>query len=269
VARGLRKRYGRREVVRGVDLELGRGEIVALFGPNGAGKTTTFYMVVGFIRPNAGRISLLIGPASVLIALVIGAVFGGISGYFGRWVDMLLQRVLEVLQSFPTLPLLLALSAILPADLPNWARVVGIIVIFGGIGWTGLARVLRGQFLALREVEFVTAAQALGASDLRIVLKHILPNTMSYLIVTATLTIPTVIIVESTLSFLNQGIREPLVSWGLLLNVAMQQMVLVLQSYPWNLIPGVFIVVTVLLFNFLGDALRDALDPFTVVSETE
>ncbi len=226
---------------------------VFLFGTDIWGRDLFTRTLIG------GRISLLIGPASVLIALLLGSFFGGISGYFGRWVDMFLQRVLEVLQSFPTLPLLLALSAILPPNLPNWARVVGIVLIFGGIGWTGLARVLRGQFLALREVEFTLAARAMGASSLRIIFKHLLPNTMSYLIVSATLAIPGLIIAEATLSFLGLGIQEPLTSWGELLNDA--QDTAVLRNYPWLIIPGIFIVVAVLAFNFMGDALRDAVDP--------
>ena len=230
---------------------------VFLFGTDVQGRDLFTRTLVG------GRISLLIGPASVLIALVIGAFFGGISGYFGRWVDMLLQRVLEVLQSFPTLPLLLALSAILPANLPNWARVVGIIVIFGGIGWTGLARVLRGQFLALREMEFALAARALGASHLRVIFRHLLPNTFSYLIVSATLAIPGLIIAEATLSFLGLGIKEPLTSWGELLSDAQEWSAL--STHPWLMIPGVFIVIAVLAFNFMGDALRDAVDPHSRV----
>lgn len=206
-----------------------------------------------------GRISLAIGPAVVLITLIVGAFFGGISGYFGGWVDMALQRIIEVLQSFPTLPLYLALSAILPANLPNAWRVVGIIVIFSLVGWTGLARVLRGQFLALREEEFALAARAMGASHLRVIFRHLLPNSMSYLIVSATLAIPGLIIAEATLSFLGFGIKEPMTSWGELLSDAQEWSVL--STHPWLMIPGIFIVVAVLAFNFMGDALRDAVDP--------
>ena len=237
---------------------------IFLFGTDWNGRDIFTRTLVG------GRTTLLISLIVVVLSLLIGIPVGGVSGYRGGWTDSVVQKIIELFMGVPRLALLLALSIILDArQVDPEIRIWGISLLLALVSWAPVARVIRGQFLALREVEFVTAAQALGASDLRIVLKHILPNTMSYLIVTATLTIPTVIIVESTLSFLNQGIREPLVSWGLLLNVAMQQMVLVLQSYPWNLIPGVFIVVTVLLFNFLGDALRDALDPFTVVSETE
>jgi peptide/nickel transport system permease protein len=172
---------------------------------------------------------------------------------------MALQRIIEVLQSFPTLPLYLALSAILPANLPNWARVAGIIIIFSLVGWTGLARVLRGQFLALREEEFALAARAMGASHLRVIFRHLLPNSMSYLIVSATLAIPGLIIAEATLSFLGFGIKEPMTSWGELLNDAQEWSAL--STHPWLMIPGIFIVIAVLAFNFMGDALRDAVDP--------
>lgn len=228
---------------------------VFLFGADYQGRDLFTRTLIG------GRISLMIGPAVVIIIIVLGSLVGGISGYFGGWVDMAIQRVIEVLQSFPTLPLYLALGAILPADLPNSARVIGIILIFGLVGWTGLARVLRGQILALREQEFALAARAMGASHLRIIGKHLLPNTMSYLIVSATLTIPGIIIGEATLSFLGLGIKEPLTSWGLLLSDAQDWSAL--SSHPWLMIPGFFIVVAVLAFNFMGDALRDAVDPYS------
>jgi len=207
------------------------------------------------------RISLYIGPLAVILSLVIGIFFGGLSGYYGRWVDMLIQRMIEVLQSIPALPLLLALAAILPPDLPNSARFFGIVIIFSILGWTGLARVLRGQFLALREEEFALAAKAMGASDLRVIFRHLLPNAMSYLIVSATLAIPGLIIAEATLSFLGLGIKEPMTSWGELLNDA--QDMSALEFHPWLMIPGIFIVIAVLAFNFMGDALRDAVDPYT------
>jgi len=217
-----------------------------------------------------GRTTLMISMVVVLLALFIGVPLGGISGYRGGRTDSVIQKIIELIMGIPRLALLLALSVILEVrQVPPEVRLWGIAFLLAFVSWAPIARVIRGQFLALREMDFVTAAEALGASDMRIILKHILPNAMSYLIVTATLTIPTVIIVESTLSFLGFGIREPLVSWGFLLNIAMQQMTLVLNNYPWELIPGVFIVVTVLLFNFMGDALRDAVDPFTVVSEVE
>ncbi len=230
---------------------------VFLFGTDIWGRDLFTRTLIG------GRISLAIGPAVVLITIILGAFFGGLSGYFGGWVDMLMQRVIEVLQSFPTLPLYLALSAILPANLPNWARVAGIIAIFSVVGWTGLARVLRGQLLALREMEFALAARAMGASHLRVIFRHLLPNTFSYLIVSATLAIPGLIIAEATLSFLGLGIKEPLTSWGELLSDAQEWSAL--STHPWLMIPGVFIVIAVLAFNFMGDALRDAVDPYSRV----
>ena len=237
---------------------------IFLFGADWNGRDIFTRTLVG------GRTTLLISLIVVVISLLVGVPVGGLSGYQGGWTDSVIQKIIELIMGVPRLALLLALSIILDArQIDPELRIWGFSLLLSFVSWAPVARVIRGQFLALREVDFVTAAQALGASDMRIILKHVLPNTMSYLIVTATLTIPTVIIVESTLSFLGYGIREPLVSWGLLLNIAMQQMILVLQSYPWNLIPGAFIVITVLLFNFLGDALRDALDPFTIVSEAE
>jgi len=211
---------------------------------------------------SGGRVSLAIGPAVLIFSLFIGILLGGISGYYGRGVDMIIQRFIEILQSFPALPLFLALAAILPADMPNSARFIGIVLIFSLLGWTVQARVLRGQFLALRENEFTLAAKALGSTDLRVIFRHMLPNAMSYVIVSATLAIPGLIIAEATLSFLGLGIKEPMTSWGELLNDAQQWAVL--ESRPWLLLPGVFILISVLAFNFLGDALRDAVDPHTI-----
>ncbi|MBI1730776.1 ABC transporter permease [Candidatus Acetothermia bacterium] len=208
-----------------------------------------------------GRVSLAIGPAVLIFSLFVGILLGGISGYYGRWVDMLIQRLIEVLQSFPALPLFLALAAVLPPSLPNSYRFWGIVLIFSLLGWTFQARVLRGQFLALREQEFTLAAKAMGSSDLRVIFRHLLPNAISFVIVSATLAIPSLIIAEATLSFLDLGIKEPMTSWGALLNGAQQWSVLMSRS--WLMIPGIFIVVTVLAFNFLGDALRDAIDPYS------
>ena len=211
---------------------------------------------------SGGKVSLSIGPAVLVFSLFIGILLGGLSGFYGSWVDMLIQRFIEILQSFPALPLFLALSAILPDDLPNSAQFLGIILIFSLLGWTVQARVLRGQFLALRENEFTLAAKAMGSSDMRVIFRHLLPNAMSYVIVSATLAIPGLIIAEATLSFLGLGIKDPMTSWGLLLNDAQQWSVL--EYKPWLIIPGFFILVSVLAFNFLGDALRDAVDPHTV-----
>jgi peptide/nickel transport system permease protein len=204
------------------------------------------------------QVSLTVGLIGILISFSIGIVVGGISGYYGGLVDGLIQRLLEVLLSFPRLPLLLALATVIPANWPSTWVYMGIVAVLALIGWAGLARVVRGQVLATREVEYVQAAQALGARDLRVVLRHVLPNITSYLVIAATLALPGYILGESALSFLCLGINEPMTSWGLLLADA--QSFEALSLYPWLLTPGALIVLSVLAFNFVGDALRDALD---------
>ena len=209
-----------------------------------------------------GRVSLSVGVFGILLSFVIGIIIGGISGFYGGWIDNLIQRFIELLRSFPRIPLWLALSMILP---PQWSSVkiyFGIITVLSFIGWTGIARVVRGQFLSYRDKDFVEAARALGASDFKVMFRHILPNTISYLIVAATLSFPGMILAESSMSFLGLGIKEPMTSWGLLLKQA--QKMSVLKDSPWLLIPGLFIIITVLAFNFVGDALRDAIDPYAV-----
>lgn len=208
-----------------------------------------------------GRVTLSVGVFGIIVSFVIGIVMGGISGYYGGWVDNIIQRLIELLRSFPRIPLWLALSMILP---PTWSSVkvyFGVVTILAFLDWTGLARVVRGQFLNLRSKEFVEGAVALGVSDAGIIFRHILPNIMSYLIVTATLSFPGMIIGESSISFLGLGIKEPMTSWGLLLKDAQSMDVLLMQ--PWLMIPGLFIIVSVLAFNFMGDALRDAFDPYS------
>lgn len=204
------------------------------------------------------QVSLTVGVIGVLISFAIGIVLGGISGYFGGWVDGLIQRTTEVLLSIPRIPILMALSTIIPASWPSTYVYLGIIAVLAFIGWAGLARVVRGQVLAAREVDYVVAARALGAGNMRIILRHIVPNLTSYLIVTATLALPGYIVGESALSFLGLGIKEPMASWGLLLKDA--QNFQSLNLYPWLLIPGILIFISVLAYNFLGDALRDAAD---------
>jgi len=206
-----------------------------------------------------GRISLIIGVLAISITIPIGMLVGGISGYFGGWADIGIQRGIEVIQAIPGIYLLLTLAAILPANLPGTTRFLMIVVVLSAIGWGGLARLIRGMVLSIKQTEFVLAARAIGLGDLRIIVRHILPNTLSLVIVVATLAIPGAIIGESALSFLGLGIQEPMPSWGNLLSAA--QTVQVMTQYPWLLIPGAFIFLTVLCYNFLGDGVRDAFDP--------
>lgn len=207
------------------------------------------------------RISLTVGLIGVSISLVLGLVLGGIAGYYGGWPDSLIQRVIEMLRSFPELPLWMALSAALPVDWSPLLVYFGITVILGFLDWTGLARAVRSKLLALREEDFVTAARLMGAPPKRIIARHLLPNFMSHIIASATLTIPGMILGETALSFLGLGLRAPITSWGVLLAEAQNINVVVL--YPWLLLPVVPVILVVLAFNFLGDGLRDAADPYS------
>ncbi len=206
-----------------------------------------------------GRISLSIGIVGVLVSFTIGAIIGGISGYFGGIVDNILMRLSEIIMSFPGFYLMLALRAVFPITLSSVQVYFLIVIILSFIGWAGLARVIRGMVLSIREQDFVTAAKSYGASPLRIIVKHILPNTYSYLLISATLAIPGYILGESALSLLGLGIQEPYASWGNMLSSARN--VSAIASYPWILAPGIAIFIAILAFNLLGDALRDALDP--------
>lgn len=208
----------------------------------------------------AARISLSIGLLGVALSFVLGSILGGISGYYGGTADIIIQRVIEFLISIPSIPLWMALAAALPSDWSSVKVYFGITVILSIIGWCGLARVVRGKLLALREEDFIIAAKISGATDLRIIARHLLPSFFSYLIVSLTLSIPTMILGETALSFLGLGMQPPAVSWGTLLRDAQNVQHVIL--YSWLLIPGVFVVVTVLAFNFLGDGLRDASDPY-------
>jgi peptide/nickel transport system permease protein len=207
------------------------------------------------------RISLTIGLLGVAITVFLGAVIGTVSGYFGGALDNVIQRVIEFIRSFPTLPLWMSLSAALPPDWPSHMVYLGIIVVLSFLGWTSLAREVRGKILSLRTTDFVLAAESTGASTSRLVFVHMIPSVASHIMVIATLSIPGMILGESALSFLGLGIKPPLTSWGLLL--AQAQRVEVLRLYPWMLMPGFFIAIVVLAFNFLGDGLRDAIDPFS------
>ena len=209
---------------------------------------------------HGARISLSIGLVSIVVTFVLGILVGGVSGYAGGRTDVLIQRVLEIISSFPQLPLWLALAAVMPADWSPLRTYAAITVVLSLLGWTGLARVVRGKVLALREEDYVCAARLLGASHARILLRHLLPGMTSHIIVVLTLSIPGMILGETALSFLNLGLRPPIVSWGVMLQDCMQLQAV--ANYPWLLLPVVAIVLVVLCFNFLGDGLRDAADPY-------
>jgi peptide/nickel transport system permease protein len=207
-----------------------------------------------------GRISLSIGIVGILISFPLGMLVGGISGYFGGLIDAGLMRVVEVLMTIPGIYLLVALAGVLPPQLTNTQRFLLIVLITSFIGWAGLARVIRGQVLSIKEREFVQAAEAMGGRSIYIILRHVLPQTATYLVIAATLAIPSFIIAEATLSFIGLGIQQPDPSWGNMLSLASNASILVLQPWlVWS--PAALIVLTVLAFNLLGDGLRDALDP--------
>ena len=206
------------------------------------------------------RISLTVGLLGVAVSFTLGILIGGIAGYYGGWTDILIQRGIEVIQSFPHLPLWMALSAILPVSWSPILVYVGITLILGMIEWTHLARAVRSKLLALREEDFCTAAVLMGAKPARIIGRHLLPSFMSHLIASATLMVPGMILGETALSFLGLGLRPPMTSWGVLLNEA--QNINVVALYPWLMLPVACVIITVLAFNFFGDGLRDAADPY-------
>jgi peptide/nickel transport system permease protein len=208
----------------------------------------------------AGRISLSMSLFGTIISIAFGSVLGVASGYYGGWVDNVLQRFTEFVAAFPSLPLWMALAALVPKTADSFQVFVGMACIFALLSWTTLAREVRGKVLSLRETDFILAAKEMGASDARIILRHLYPNTLSHIIVILTLTIPGVILAESFLSFLGIGITEPLISWGLMMRNT--QDIQTLGQNAWILAPIAFIVTAVLGFNFLGDGLRDAADPY-------
>ncbi len=206
------------------------------------------------------RVSLTVGLIGITISFLLGIILGGVSGYYGGWIDNLVQRTIEVIRSFPELPLWMALSAALPVTWdPLWIY-FGITIILGLIDWTGLARAVRSKILALREEDFAQAAMLMGAGTPRIIGRHLVPSFMSHLIASATLSIPAMILGETALSFLGLGLRPPITSWGVLLTEA--QNINVVALYPWLMMPVVPVIIVVLAFNFMGDGLRDAADPY-------
>ena len=206
------------------------------------------------------RVSLTVPFVSAAISFVLGILLGGISGYFGGFIDNFIQRVIEVLSAIPSIPLWLALSAAIPPGISVSAMYLYITIILSFIGWTGLARVVRGKFISLRNEDYVMAAKLAGVSDFKIIVKHMVPGFLSYLIVNLTLGIPGSILGETSMSYLGLGMKAPATSWGVLLQET-QDLVSVAQ-HPWKMIPLIFVIVTVLAFNFLGDGMRDAADPY-------
>ena len=209
----------------------------------------------------ASRVSLFVGFGGVIISFFLGILLGGISGFSGGVVDITIQRMIELLMCMPQIPLWMALSAAIPTEWTGIQTYFAITLVLSLVGWTGLARVVRGKILSMREEDYVIAARISSASNLSIIFRHLLPGITSYLVVHVTISIPYMILGETTLSFLGLGIRVPDVSWGSLLQQA--QDVIVITNYPWLLLPAVFVVSAVILFNFIGDGLRDAADPYT------
>jgi peptide/nickel transport system permease protein len=207
------------------------------------------------------RISLSVGFVAIAVTFLLGVTIGGVSGYVGGATDTAIQRVIEIVNAFPQIPLWLAFGALLPATWPPVSTYFAIILVLSLLAWTGLARVVRGKILALREEDYAVAARLLGASHTRILFRHLLPGFTSHIIVVLTMSVPAMILGETSLSFLGLGLRAPVVSWGVMLQDCLS--IQTVGNYPWLLMPVVFVVLTVLCFNFLGDGLRDASDPYS------
>ncbi|WP_435230380.1 ABC transporter permease [Pseudopelagicola sp. nBUS_20] len=229
------------------------GSTVFLWGSDRLGRDVFSRILYG------AQLSLTVGLVGITVSFVIGIVLGSIAGYFGGFLDWVINRVIEILRSLPELPLWLALSAAVPSHWGPVSVFFIISIILGILDWPGLARAVRSKFLSLREEEFVRAAEMMGAKPARVIRRHLLPNFLSHLIASATLSIPAMILGETALSFLGLGLRAPAVSWGVMLNDA--QNLASIEIYPWTAIPMLPIVIVVLAFNFFGDGLRDALDP--------
>jgi peptide/nickel transport system permease protein len=232
------------------------GGIVALLGTDRQGRDMFTRVLYG------SQISLTIGLIGVVLSLSFGSVLGIASGYYGGWVDEAIQRLIELVRAFPTIPLWMALSAAVPPHWPQLRTYFAVTLILSLIGWTWLARQLRGKVLALRNEEYVLAAKLAGASDARIIFRHLIPATFSHIIVVATLAMPAMILAETALSYLGLGLRPPTTSWGVLLNEVQNLQSIAL--YPWVFSPAFAIAITILAFNFMGDGLRDASDPYSV-----
>ncbi|WP_284377206.1 ABC transporter permease [Amylibacter marinus] len=231
-----------------------QGERFYLFGGDRLGRDMLSRTIAGT------RISMSIGLVGVAMSLFLGTLIGGMAGYLGGWIDSVSTRAIELILSMPTIPIWLGLSATIPADIDPLMRYFAITVILSLIGWTELARVVRGRFLALRTEDFVTAARLDGARPRRVVFRHIMPSLMSHIIASVSLAIPAMILAETSLSFLGLGLLPPSISWGVLLKEA--QNIRSIAQAPWLFTPGVFVLFAVLALNFLGDGLRDAADPY-------
>lgn len=232
-----------------------QGEALYLLGTDRFGQDMYSRILAG------SRITLSAGLLGVVISITLGSVLGTLSGFYGGVVDLVLQRVIEFLQSFPSIPLWLTLAAALP---PTWSSIniyFGIVTILAFLGWTGLAREVRGKVLTMRGAEYTMAAKASGGSSWYTIMRHMLPNALSHIIVVATLAVPGMILGESSLSFLGLGIQPPMTSLGVLLQEA--QNIRTIANYPWQFTPAIVIIVSILAFNFLGDGLRDAADPYS------